>query len=108
MVVERPIMCRAFSCATVVGGGAITSLFRPAIRFRSRLTSGGGATIEFFDRSGAVRDDLSPSAGGGPGTDLKASKFATGALDTGNFKSGASTTFSTAELPRATRMVWLR
>jgi len=63
--------------------------------------------MEFFDRSGAVRDDFSPSAGGGPGTDLKASRFATGALDTGNFKSGASTTFSTAELPRATRIVWL-
>jgi hypothetical protein len=85
----------------------MTFAANPAIRFESRVTSGGGATIASFDRSGAVLDDFNPSDGGGPGIDLIATRFATAAFETGSFKSGASTTFSTGELPRATRIVWL-
>jgi hypothetical protein len=56
---------------------------------------------------GEEMERLIPSAGGGPGTGLKARRFFTGSAEIGNFKSGASTTFSVAALPRATRMVWV-
>src|SRR4029434_989125 len=104
--VVKPIVCRVFSRVTV-GVGAMTLDANPGIRLESRVTSGGGATIESFDRSGAVREDFSPSDGGGPGGALIATRLATAEFETGSFKSGASTTFSTGELPRATRIVWL-
>src|SRR5579883_3117096 len=89
-----------------LGGGATTLWSSEAMRRSSwRSTSGAGAMIEFCERAGAARLDFSPSAGGGPGTGLKASRFSTGALETGNFKLGASTTLSRAVSPRATRMV---
>jgi hypothetical protein len=106
IVVERPMVCRD---RCVVGGGAMIVLDRPGVaRVRSRRTSGGGASSASFDKVGAVREDLSPSAGGGPRFDLKASRFATGALEMGSLRLGASTTFSVAALPRATRIAWLR
>lgn len=53
------------------GGGATTVALRPGVfRFKSRNTSGGGATIASFEKLGGVTDDFRPSAGGGPGTDL--------------------------------------
>ena len=108
MVEDRPITGRCLSGETLLGGGATTLLSRPEMaRFISRSTCGGGAIIAFLDSAGAMREALRPSAGGGPGTDLKASRFATGWVVTGNFMFGASTTLSLAELPRATRMVWV-
>ena len=64
--------------------------------------------MAFFESVGGVREDFNPSAGGGPGTGLTASKFATGARDMGSFRLGASTTFSRGAFPRATRRVWVR
>jgi hypothetical protein len=62
----------------------------------------------FAGRVGAVREECSPSAGGGPGLDLKASKLATDVLEEGSLRLGASTTCDASELPRATRIVWER
>jgi hypothetical protein len=106
IVVESPMVWRD-RCG-VGGGGAITVLDKPGVaRVRSRKTSGGGASRASFDKVGVVREDFSPSAGGGPGFALKASRFATGALEMGSLRFGASTTFSVAGLPRATRIAWL-
>jgi hypothetical protein len=102
IVVERPISWRLFG-VMLVGGGAMMELAKLGAERLSLMASGGGA-IAFFESSGAVRDDLTPSVGGGPGLLLKASRFATGSLETGSFTSGASTTFSTDLVPRATRI----
>jgi hypothetical protein len=105
VVAESPITCRLRSAA-LEGGGATTPLFKRGIdRSSSRITSGGGATIAFFESDGVGVAAFKPSAGGGPGMDLKASRFATGARDMGKLRLGASTTFSLREVPRATRMV---
>ena len=68
----------------------------------------GAGAITFAGRLGAVRDECRPSEGGGPGFDLNASKFATAAFEEGSLRLGASTTCGASELPRATRMVWVR
>lgn len=47
------------------------------VRLADALTSGAGATGLIAGRTGAVRDERSPSAGGGPGFDLSASRLAT-------------------------------
>src|ERR1700758_2824884 len=94
MTVESPIIWRRFA-ETFAGGGATTALASPGVvRFSSRKVSGGGATMAFFESVGGVREDFSPSAGGGPGTGLTASRFATGARENRNLGLGASTTLS--------------
>src|SRR5215472_3107132 len=106
IVVESPIIGR-FRGVMFEGGGAMMELARLGVERLSRVVSGGGA-IAFFNSSGVVCVDFTPSVGGGPGLLLKASRFATGSFEMGSFKSGASTTFSTDWLPRATRIVWVR
>jgi len=95
-------------CADGSAGGAMTPPARDGVRVRLRITCGGGAIIASFERVGGACEARNPSDGGGPGSLLTASKFATGAVETGNLRSGASTTFSATEFPRATRMVWVR
>jgi len=89
------------------GLGGTTASRTGAVSILSRCTSGLGATA-ISDRSGARKLDLNPSAGGGPGIGLYASRLATAALDCGNFRLGASTTFSCSRSPRATRITWVR
>jgi hypothetical protein len=50
---------------------------RLGVEFNAEFTSGAGATGLIVGRMGAVRDERSPSAGGGPGFDLNASRLAT-------------------------------
>jgi hypothetical protein len=78
----------------------------------SPLISGVGA-ITFVASAGALGEECRPSAAGtggigNAGFDLYASKFATASAEDGNFRSGASTTFSESELPRAMRIVCVR
>jgi len=97
------------------GAGGITSVVRVlgvrlVVRFTSELNSGDGGTapIVIAGRAGAMREERRPSAGGGPGSGLKASRLATAASECGRFSLGASTTFSVGLSPRATRMVCVR
>jgi len=69
---------------------------------------GGTAVIVIAGSIGAMRDERRPSAGGGPGFGLKASRLATAESECGRFILGASTTFSLGLSPRATRMVCVR
>jgi hypothetical protein len=88
----------------------VVSVF--AVRLADEFNSGEGGTtlivVRYAGRVGAVREDRSPSAGGGPGFDLKASRLATAESECGRFTLGASTTFSRGLSPRATRMVCVR
>ena len=62
----------------IFGVGGTTSAFNAGeLRVLERETSGAGGTGLIAGRAGAVRDERSPSAGGGPGFDLKASRLAT-------------------------------
>jgi hypothetical protein len=47
------------------------------VRLAGEFTSGAGGTGLSAGRTGAVREERSPSAGGGPGFGLKASRLAT-------------------------------
>lgn len=88
-----------------LGAGATTELSVSPLRDRSRVTFTGAGAITFNGRLGAVSAERTPSNGGGPGLDLKASKFATAAVEEGSLRLGASTTCDARELPRATRIV---
>src|SRR5580704_3596372 len=86
--VESPITSRRRSAEAFAGGG-ITELFSLGVaRFSSRITSGGGATIAPFDKTGGVLEERNPSEGGGPGMGLSAIRFATAAVETGSFRFG--------------------
>ncbi len=88
------------------GAGATTLAVSPfAARFGEAFNSGDGGTTLIAGRLGATSDERKPSAGGGPGSGLKASRLATAASECGRFILGASTTFSAGLSPRATRMV---
>ena len=78
------------------------------LRVSVEFNSGVGGTTVGAGSAGADNVDRSPSAGGGPGTGLNASRFATDESERGRFSLGASTTFSVGVVPRATRMVCVR
>src|SRR5713101_6335152 len=89
-----------------LGAGGTTELSVSPSRDRSRVTFTGAGATTFAGRLGAVREECKPSAGSGPGFDLKASRLATAAMEEGSLRLGATTTCDASELPRATRMVW--
>src|SRR4249919_1604451 len=104
---DIPMIWRVRSAAALAGGATTVEFIRGIDRSSSRITSGGGATIAFFENEGVGVAAFNPSAGGGPGLVPTASRFATGASDIGSLTLGASTTFSVRELPRATLIAWL-
>ena len=69
---------------------------------------GGTARIVIAGSVGAMREERRPSAGGGPGFGLNASRLATAESECGRFILGASTTLSLGLSPRATRIVCVR
>src|SRR5208282_1449817 len=100
----------ATSLGVLTGAGAMTvgaSGVADRIFVSSRETFGAGG-ITAAGKVGATSDERKPSAGGGPGSGLKASRLATAASECGRFILGASTTFSAGLSPRATRMVCVR
>ena len=93
------------------GAGGMTLLVsvlerRLADEFNSG--EGGTALIVIAGSAGAVREERRPSAGGGPGFGLNASRLATAESECGRFTLGASTTLSLGLSPRATRIVCVR
>lgn len=123
---------RILSCETFGAGGTTAAFSVGDVRVLVRETSGAGGTTSFanwFDLRlpdefssgeggtgftvirgsvGAMRVERRPSAGGGPGFDLNASRLATAESERGRFTFGASTTFSLGRSPRATRIVCVR
>jgi hypothetical protein len=89
-------------------GGTMLAVKLPAVRLAAAFNSGEGGTALIAGSSGAVREERNPSAGGGPGLVLNASRFATAESECGRLILGASTTFSLGLSPRATRMVCVR
>jgi len=69
----------------------MTELSVSPLRDRSRVGFTGAGAITFADKLGAL-SERTPSNGGGPGLDLKASRLATAALEKGSLRLGASTT----------------
>ena len=98
---------RLLDCETS-GAGGMTLVARLALRLSEAFTSGAGGTGLIAGRTGATREERSPSAGGGPGFGLNASRLATAASECGRLSLGASTTVSRGWSPRATRMVCVR
>ncbi len=106
---------RRVSCTTS-GAGATTLAARLAClrlaELASLLRSGAGGTgatfARAFESAGAASLACIPSAGGGPGIGLNASRFATAESLCGKFTLGASTMVSPGLSPRATLMVWVR
>ncbi len=100
--------------ARETSGAGGTTLVVSAFGFRvaDDFNSGAGCTtlgvVKNAGKVGAVRVGRRPSAGGGPGFALKASRLATAESECGRLTLGASTTFSLGLSPRATRMVWVR
>ena len=95
------------------GAGGMTLVVRVlGVCLADDFNSGEGGTalivIVIAGSVGAVREERRPSAGGGPGFDLKASRLATAESECGRFTLGASTTLSLGLSPRATRMVCVR
>jgi hypothetical protein len=91
------------------GAGATTLAVKSFCwRLAAEFSSGAGGTAAAFGSAGATSEERKPSAGGGPGTGLKASKFATDESERGKFSLGASTTCSLGRSPRATRMTCVR
>lgn len=86
--------------ADTLGAGGTTEFRLTLARDRSRVTLSWAGGITFAGRLGATRTECRPSAGGGAGFDLKASKLATAVEDAGSLRSGASTTFWASEAPR--------
>jgi hypothetical protein len=74
----------------------------------SNSGEGGTALIIIAGSLGAMREERRPSAGGGPGFGLKASRLATAESECGRFILGASTTLSLGLSPRATLIVCVR
>jgi hypothetical protein len=94
------------------GAGGMTLVVRTlelrlVVREEEEFNSGEGGTafIVIAGSMGAMREERRPSAGGGPGFDLKASRLATAESECGRFILGASTTLSLGLSPRATWMV---
>jgi hypothetical protein len=89
-------------------GGTTLAVRSSCLRLTAEFSSGVGGTTAALGSAGATSLDRKPSAGGGPGRGLKASRFATAESECGKFSLGASTTFSLGRSPRATRMVCVR
>jgi hypothetical protein len=93
----------------ISGAGATTFMVGAFVeRLAEALNSGDGGTTLTAGKAGAVREERKPSAGGGPGLALNASRLATAESECGRLIFGASTTFSTALSPRATRIACVR
>lgn len=99
---------RAFARARSGAGAMALAVKLSGLRVRVEFNSGVGGTTAGTGREGAVNVERKPSAGGGPGTGLNASRFATDESERGRFSLGASTTFSVGVEPRATRIVCVR
>src|SRR5260221_2600105 len=82
------------------------AVVRLAVWEEDEFNSGEGGTglIVIAGSVGAMREERRPSAGGGPGFALNASRLATAESECGRFTLGASTTFSLGLSPRATRI----
>ncbi len=91
------------------GAGGTTLVVRPlVVRLAEDFNSGAGGTGLISARVGATRVERNPSAGGGPGFGLNASRLATAESERGRLIFGASTTFSLGVPPRTTRMTCVR
>src|SRR5215470_7155586 len=84
------------------GAGATIVVCKPcALRISADVNSGAGATMPASGSAGAVKDERSPSAGGGPTAGLYANRFATEESECGKSSLGESTTLSLGWSPRA-------
>src|ERR1017187_2429856 len=103
---------RVAACETSGAGGMMFVARVLAVRLgvdpNPECNSGEGGTTLIAGRVGAMRVERRPSAGGGPGFGLNASRLATAESECGRLTLGASTTFSLGLSPRATRMVCVR
>src|SRR5450755_107484 len=99
---------RVLARETSGAGGTMLGVRLFAARLADEFNSGEGATTFIAGKTGAVSVERGPSAGGGPGLGLNASRLATAESECGRFSLGASTIFSLGLSPRATRMVWVR
>ena len=104
----RGLAERILSRETFGVGGTISAFKAGELRRSARETSGAGGTGLIAGRTGAVSDERKPSAGGGPGFGLNASRLATAESECGRLSLGASTTVSRGWSPRATRIVCVR
>jgi hypothetical protein len=68
---------RVVACVTSGAGGTTLVVSALALRLADEFSSGAGCTTAIVGKAGAVRVERRPSAGGGPGFALKASKLAT-------------------------------
>ena len=107
IVVLRVGEVRVAARETSGAGGMTLVVSVLELRLADELNSGEGGTalIVIAGVLGAMREERRPSAGGGPGFGLKASRLATAESECGRFILGASTTFSLGLSPRATWMV---
>jgi hypothetical protein len=94
--------------AETLGEGGTTESSLTLARDCSRVMLSGAGATTLAGRVSGLSDERKPSAGGGPGLDLKASRLATAAVEEGRLRLGASTIRWASELPRATRMVCVR
>ena len=78
------------------------------LRFVDAFNSGEGGMASRAGSERVVSEACKPSAGGGPGFALKASRLATAESLWGRFNLGASTIFSPGSSPRATLIAWVR
>lgn len=99
---------RVRSRETSGAGGTMLGVRLFAARLADEFNSGAGATTFIDGKTGAVSVERRPSAGGGPGFGLNASRFATAESECGRLSLGASTIFSLGLSPRATRIVCVR
>ena len=99
---------RVLARDTSGAGGTTLAVRAFGFRLADEFSSGAGCTTAIVGKVGAVRVERRPSAGGGPGFALKASRLATAESECGRLILGASTTFSLGLSPRATRMVCVR
>ena len=108
MVALKAGELRVLAWETSGAGGMMFAVMDPGVRLADEFNSGEGGTALIAGSVGAVKEERRPSAGGGPGFDLKASRLATAESEWGRFTLGASTIFSLGLSPRATRMVCVR
>ena len=68
---------RVVACVTSGAGGTTLAVRVLGFRLADDFSSGAGCTTAIVGRLGAVRVERRPSAGGGPGFALNASRLAT-------------------------------
>lgn len=92
-MVESSLGANSVCCEGTLGAGATMGALREgAVRDRFAETLGAGG-MTLVARVGPACAERNPSAGGGPGMDLKARRLATASDEAGSFRLGASTTF---------------